>query len=74
MREAQERFEELGKLSEKIRILNSKKFSEQAFKLPIATNLTIYDSLYVVSSRKLVTSDVKQADVTKLYGRKIVLI
>jgi predicted nucleic acid-binding protein len=51
MREAQERFEELGKLSEKIRILNFKKFSEQAFKLAIATNLTIYDSLYVASSR-----------------------
>jgi predicted nucleic acid-binding protein len=46
----------------------------EAFKLAIATNLTIYHSLYVVSSRKLVTSDVKQADITKLYGRKIALI
>ncbi|MCL7384586.1 MAG: type II toxin-antitoxin system VapC family toxin [Thaumarchaeota archaeon] len=74
IQEAQERFEELRKLSETIRILDFKKFSEQAFKLAIATNLTVYDFLYIVSSRKLVTSDVKQADITKLYGRKVVLI
>ncbi len=74
MQEAQERFEELRELSETLRILDFKKFSEQAFELAITTNLTIYDSLYIVSSSKLVTSDVKQAGIAERYGRKVVLI
>jgi len=74
MQEAQERFEELRELSGTLRILDFKKFSEQAFELAIATNLTIYEPLYMVSSSKLVTSDVKQAGIAKQYGRKVVLI
>ena len=72
--EAQERFEELKELSETLIIIDFKKFLEQAFKTAIATNLTIYDSLYIVSSNRLVTSDVKQAEITKQHGRKVILI
>jgi len=72
--EAQERFEELKELSETLIIIDFKKFLEQAFETAIATNLTIYDSLYIVSSNRLVTSDVKQAEIAKQHGRKVILI
>ena len=72
--EAQERFEELKELSETLIIIDFKKFLEQAFETTIATNLTIYDSLYIVSSNRLVTSDVKQAEIAKQHGRKVILI
>jgi hypothetical protein len=74
MQEAQERFEGLRELSETLRILDFKKFFEQAFELAIATNLTIYGSLHMVSSSKPVTSDVKQVGIANQYGRKVVLI
>jgi predicted nucleic acid-binding protein len=72
--EAQERFEELKELSETLIIIDFKKFLEQAFETAIATNLTIYDSLYIVSSNKLVTADVKQAEIAKQHGRNVILI
>jgi predicted nucleic acid-binding protein len=72
--EAQERFEELKELSETLIIIDFKKFLEQAFETAIATNLTIYDSLYIVSSNKLVTSDIKQAEIAKQHGRNVILI
>jgi predicted nucleic acid-binding protein len=72
--EAQERFEELKELSETLIIIDFKKFLEQAFETAIATNLTIYDSLYIVSSNKLVTSDVKQAEIAKQHRRNVILI
>jgi predicted nucleic acid-binding protein len=72
--EARERFEELKELSETLIIIDFKKFLEQAFETAIATNLTIYDSLYIVSSNKLVTSDVKQAEIAKQHGRNVILI
>jgi predicted nucleic acid-binding protein len=72
--EARERFEELKELSETLIIIDFKKFLEQAFETAMATNLTIYDSLYIVSSNKLVTSDVKQAEIAKQHGRNVILI
>jgi predicted nucleic acid-binding protein len=72
--EARERFEELKELSETLIIIDFKKFLEQAFETAMATNLTIYDSLYIVSSNKLVTSDVKQAEIAKQHGRSVILI
>jgi predicted nucleic acid-binding protein len=72
--EAQERFEELKELSETLIIIDFKKFLEQAFETAIATNLTIYDSLYIVSSNKLVTSDIKQAEIAKQHRRNVILI
>ena len=72
--EVRERFEELMELSEALRILDSKIFLEHAFKIATATNLTIYDSLYIASANKLATSDTKLAEVAKQYGRKIVLV
>jgi predicted nucleic acid-binding protein len=72
--EARERFEELKELSETLMIIDFKKFLEQAFETAMATNLTIYDSLYIVSSNKLVTSDVKQAEIAKQHGRNVILI
>jgi predicted nucleic acid-binding protein len=72
--EAQERFEELKELSETLKIIDFKKFLEQAFETAIATNLTIYDSLYIVSSNKLVTSDIKQAEIAKQHRRNVILI
>jgi predicted nucleic acid-binding protein len=72
--EAQERFEELKELSETLIIIDFKKFLEQAFETAIATNLTIYDSLYIVSSNKLVTADVKQAEIAKQHRRNVILI
>ena len=72
--EARERFEELKELSKTLRILDFKKFLEQAFELATATNLTIYDSLHIVASGKLVTSDNKQAEAAKQHGRKVVLV
>ena len=72
--EARERFEELKELSKTLRILDFKKFLEQAFELATATNLTIYDSLYIVASGKLVTSDAKQAEAAKRHGREVVLV
>jgi predicted nucleic acid-binding protein len=72
--DTRERFEELRELSKTLRILDFKKFLEQAFELATATNLTIYDSLYIVASSKLVTSDIKQAEAAKQHGRKVVLV
>jgi len=72
--EARERFEELRELSKTLKILDFKKFLEQAFELATATNLTIYDSLYIIASGKLVTSDIKQAEAAKQHGRKVVLV
>jgi len=72
--EARERFEELKELSKTLRILDFKKILEEAFEFAMATNLTIYDSLYIVSSNKLVTSDIKQAEAAKQHGRKVVLV
>jgi predicted nucleic acid-binding protein len=72
--EAQERFEELKELSETLIIIDFKKFLEQAFETAIAINLTIYDSLYIVSSNKLVTSDIKQAEIAKQHRRNVILI
>jgi len=72
--DTRERFEELRELSKTLRVLDFKKFLEQAFELATATNLTIYDSLYIVASSKLVTSDIKQAEAAKQHGRKVVLV
>jgi len=72
--EAQEKFEELKELSKTLRVLDFKKFLEQAFELAMMTNLTVYDFLYIVSSSKLVTSDIKQAEAAKQHGRKVILI
>ncbi|MCF3653245.1 MAG: type II toxin-antitoxin system VapC family toxin [Aigarchaeota archaeon] len=72
--EAREKFEELKELSKTLRVLDFKKFLEQAFELAIMTNLTVYDFLYIVSSSKLVTSDIKQAEAAKQHGRKVILI
>ena len=69
-----ERFEELKELSKTLKILDFKKFLEQAFEFAITTNLTIYDSLYIVASSKLVTSDINQAEAAKQHGRRIVLV
>ncbi len=72
--EAREKFEELKELSKTLRVLDFKKFLEQAFELAMMTNLTVYDFLYIVSSSKLVTSDIKQAEAAKQHGRKVILI
>jgi predicted nucleic acid-binding protein len=72
--EMREKFEELRELSKTLRILGFKKFLEQAFEFAIANNLTIYDSLYIVASSKLVTSDIRQAEAAKQHGRKVVLV
>ncbi|MCL7383721.1 MAG: type II toxin-antitoxin system VapC family toxin [Thaumarchaeota archaeon] len=69
-----ERFEELKELSKTLKILDFKKFLEQAFEFAITTNLTIYDSLYIVASSKLVTSDINQAEAAKQHGRRVVLV
>jgi predicted nucleic acid-binding protein len=69
-----EKFEELRELSKTLRIPGFKKFLEQAFELTAANNLTIYDSLYIVASSKLVTSDIRQAEAAKQHGRKVVLV
>jgi predicted nucleic acid-binding protein len=72
--EVRERFEELKELSKTLKILDFKKSLEQAFEFAITTNLTIYDSLYIVASSKLVTSDINQAEAAKQHGRTVVLV
>lgn len=63
--EVWERFEELEKLSDTLKLHEFRKYLGKAFETAIATNLTIYDALYIVSSGKLVTSDVKQAEIAR---------
>ena len=60
-----ERFEELEKLSDTLKLHEFRKYLGKAFETAIATNLTIYDALYIVSSGNLVTSDVKQAEIAR---------
>ena len=72
--EIREKFEELKELSKTLRILGFRKFLEQAFEFAATSNLTIYDSLYIVASSMLVTSDIRQAEAAKQHGRKVILV
>ncbi len=74
LQEAWEKLEELIKLSSTLKVLRFRDFLKEAFELATSVDITIYDSLYIISSTKLVTADAKQAEIAKQQGKNVILI
>ena len=61
-----------------VKVLNQEEYIDDAFKLSLKYNLTIYDSLYIAVAKKmkleLITSDKNQRDISRKENIKVVYI
>lgn len=72
--EAETRYGELIDLFSTLNVRRSLNLLDQAFKISLKLQITIYDSLYIVSADKLVTADSKQASAASSLGKTVILL
>ena len=78
-KDAEKKFSALiSLLGVNLRLVDERELIPQAFELAMRTNLTVYDSLYVVLAKKeylpLVTSDELQGSVANNEGVEVILV
>ncbi|MEM2846088.1 MAG: type II toxin-antitoxin system VapC family toxin [Nitrososphaerota archaeon] len=72
--EAEERYGELVDLFNVLSVRKSIDFLGRAFEASLKLQITIYDSLYIVSSDRLITADSKQAKAAMSLGKSVTMV
>lgn len=72
--EAEERYGELVDLFNVLDVKRATNFLGQAFEASLKLQITIYDSLYIVSSDRLITADSKQAKAAMSLGKSVTMV
>jgi len=72
--EAEERYGELVDLFNVLSVRKSIDFLGRAFEASLKLQITIYDSLYIVSSDRLITADSKQAKAAMSLGKSVTIV
>ncbi|MEM3922195.1 MAG: type II toxin-antitoxin system VapC family toxin [Nitrososphaerota archaeon] len=72
--EAEERYGELVDLFNVLDVKRATDFLGQAFEASLKLQITIYDSLYIVSSNRLITADSKQAKAAMSLGKSVTMV
>ena len=75
--QANKMFKALEKLGEVITFEPFEKYLEDAVKIAMDNRITVYDALYITQALKvgkLLTSDVRQGEVAKSLGVRVVLV
>lgn len=72
--EAEERYKELVDLFNVLDVKRATDFLGQAFEASLKLQITIYDSLYIVSSDRLITADSKQAKAAMSLGKSVTMV
>ncbi|MEM1655362.1 MAG: type II toxin-antitoxin system VapC family toxin [Nitrososphaerota archaeon] len=72
--EAEERYGELVDLFNVLDVKRATNFLGQAFEASLKLQITIYDSLYIVSSDRLITADSEQAKAAMSLGKSVTMV
>jgi len=72
--EAEERYGELVDLFNVLDVKRATDFLGRAFEASLKLQITIYDSLYIVSSDRLITADSKQAKAAMSLGKSVTMV
>jgi len=72
--EAEERYGELVDLFNVLDVKRATDFLGRAFEASLKLQITIYDSLYIVSSDRLITADSKQAKAAMSLGKSVTIV